>query len=126
MHLASKNRKKRRLAARYGSLCWKCQERAGTTLDHLVPQSFLGSNFDDNLRLACKECNGARRNRMDLFEMLEVARHPKAPRFFRPGTFKPLSTKKFLRQLRSQSDASLSYSACKRWKQDPLANFLPY
>lgn len=67
-HTSSERRKKvERLIRRDGDLCWYCQRpfrgRLRRTIDHIIPISKRGSNVLANLRLACQDCNGYRKNR---------------------------------------------------------------
>lgn len=39
--------------------------RSSPTLDHILPRSLGGDDSPDNLRLACRQCNAARGNRLD-------------------------------------------------------------
>jgi len=96
MDTQSKNRKRPRLQARFGRACWICRCKDGTTLDHLVPRAFGGSHKDENLRLACEECNNQRRHRMALTELLHVAAHPYPARFYRPIQHRPRPINKFV------------------------------
>jgi HNH endonuclease len=65
MTVSARTRRLVRQRANY--LCEYCHssEEASTalfTLDHLIPQSFDGSDGPDNLALACHRCNGRRYN----------------------------------------------------------------
>lgn len=56
---------KRRLIAQRGPVCHWCKQRFNAdalTVDHLVPLSRGGSNYHNNLLLACKLCNQRRAN----------------------------------------------------------------
>lgn len=68
-----KARKLARLVERDGTQCFWCHEEMSfearfhdpgnplcATFDHLIPRSRGGGNDDDNLVLACRECNSAR------------------------------------------------------------------
>jgi 5-methylcytosine-specific restriction endonuclease McrA len=65
MNPKQKRAKKDRLIKIYGSLCWWCERsfpEKELTLEHLLPKSKGGSDSDENLRLAGKNCNQARGN----------------------------------------------------------------
>jgi len=45
--------------------CPKCERsfrKSGMDVDHIVPQSYGGSNSLDNLQLLCASCNRSKRN----------------------------------------------------------------
>lgn len=46
------------------------------TRDHIIPRSLGGSNANENLRVGCSPCNGARGNRMDPIDIEFMAAHP--------------------------------------------------
>lgn len=51
------------IMARDGNQCFYCRKtvaKASATLEHLTPRAWGGSNFLDNLVLACAKCNEAR------------------------------------------------------------------
>jgi hypothetical protein len=60
---------KRILLQRDGNRCFYCRHvmtgdsKRRASIEHLTPRSFGGSNFFDNLALACAECNEARDNK---------------------------------------------------------------
>jgi 5-methylcytosine-specific restriction endonuclease McrA len=57
-------RKRRKLWRLQYGLCWLCDmkmEFALATFDHIVPQSLGGGHAIDNLKLAHKACNRARK-----------------------------------------------------------------
>lgn len=60
------NRKKvrRLIARRDGSCCCYCGWFLPNhgAIEHYIPKSLGGSNHIDNLKIACKPCNQARRN----------------------------------------------------------------
>lgn len=63
MASADKRRRKRKLIAIFGSVCYLCRRDlldAEITLDHVVPTSKGGRNNLDNLRIACSDCNNAK------------------------------------------------------------------
>jgi 5-methylcytosine-specific restriction endonuclease McrA len=73
----SKTRKRRLKLFRKNPLCHWCKKMMTmghgsdgrclprtATLDHLIPQSKGGSNFPENIVLACHECNNKRGNSM--------------------------------------------------------------
>ena len=53
-------RKRARILARDGAVCWRCGQPA-TTVDHIIPRARGGTDDDDNLRAACARCNYGRR-----------------------------------------------------------------
>ncbi|MGL5033161.1 MAG: HNH endonuclease [Microcystaceae cyanobacterium] len=64
-----KKSKKSELSRLYGEQCWLCKNNfplEKLTLDHLIPQSCYGSHHIVNLRLACRDCNRKRGNKIDV------------------------------------------------------------
>lgn len=60
-----KKSRRNQLVKDFGSRCWWCDVElleTEITLDHLIPKSRGGSNSYENLRLACRKCNGSRGN----------------------------------------------------------------
>ena len=47
-----------------GGLCFYCETRIGSTIDHITPLSFGGSDDIENLVLACPLCNGVASNKV--------------------------------------------------------------
>jgi hypothetical protein len=60
------------LTAKYGSLCFYCQEEVATTLDHVVPYSHDRDDSLENLVPACALCNCIASDK--LFEYVEEKR----------------------------------------------------
>lgn len=44
----------------YGGVCWICQQRPGTHLDHVIALCNGGTNWPANLRPACSKCNSGK------------------------------------------------------------------
>lgn len=56
-----------RLASLHGSVCCWCNQTCNTfTLEHILPRSRGGANSIENLRLACRACNMARRDALSV------------------------------------------------------------
>jgi 5-methylcytosine-specific restriction protein A len=54
-------RKRARILARDGYVCWLCHQPGAHTVDHVVPRARGGDDSDDNLRAAHGSCNSGRR-----------------------------------------------------------------
>lgn len=57
----AKQEMRRKIARRDGWKCHYCKQplaKTAATLDHVVPLALGGTWRIDNLRLACKKCNG--------------------------------------------------------------------
>ena len=52
-----------RILIRDGYICQWCGVDEATHVDHIVPRSKGGGDFDDNLVASCKKCNLARGNK---------------------------------------------------------------
>jgi 5-methylcytosine-specific restriction endonuclease McrA len=46
--------------------CWICGSPA-TTVDHVVPRAYCGTDHPDNLRPACRTCNSAKQAKPNPF-----------------------------------------------------------
>jgi 5-methylcytosine-specific restriction endonuclease McrA len=51
------------LVAEHGPICYLCEEAEATQVEHMTPLSRGGTNYRENLRLACEPCNYRKYNR---------------------------------------------------------------
>lgn len=49
----------------YGGSCWACGSSERVCIDHIVPLSVGGTNFQHNIRLLCVSCNSRKRQKLD-------------------------------------------------------------
>jgi hypothetical protein len=49
---------------RDGGKCLKCQSDIQIQFDHIIPQSFGGSNTENNIQLKCRSCNLTKGNKL--------------------------------------------------------------
>ena len=47
----------KKLVERYGDMCFYCDEHVATSIDHVIPYSYVDNDELDNLRPACALCN---------------------------------------------------------------------
>src|SRR5437867_12064203 len=56
----SYQRKRERVLARDGYVCWLCGLPGADTVDHVIPRARGGDDSDENLRAAHAQCNASR------------------------------------------------------------------
>jgi 5-methylcytosine-specific restriction endonuclease McrA len=62
---------RRRILARDGHQCLRCEGTQHLTIDHIMPRHHNGPPHDDNLQTLCRSCNSSKGTRTRDFRTTE-------------------------------------------------------
>lgn len=61
MRKATRNR----ILSKFGNKCCKCESTEKLEVDHIIPVSKGGTDFEHNLQVLCRSCNAKKGNKID-------------------------------------------------------------